>query len=77
MRYFQMGFTVLALIIGSPVGGLAAAKHPTMQMARYVAIEACTREAQAKYPDTGDSLTTSRNRMFAYVACIRNKGFAP
>lgn len=81
MRYSQIGIAVLALVL-SVASASAATKHAKaaagMSMSRFSAIMACSEQAQSQYPGTGgDSLTNSRDRMFAYVSCIRGKGFAP
>lgn len=79
MRHLQVTFA--ALLLGSVgVCGASAASHGTkvaMNMSRYAAIESCSRQAQSRYPSTGDSDSDRRNRAFAYVGCMRTLGFNP
>lgn len=76
MRHLVTAFAALSLGLAS-IGAASAAKKATMSTSRYMAVEACTQQAQSQYPSTGAEFTDGRNRRFVYAACMRTKGFAP
>jgi 4'-phosphopantetheinyl transferase EntD len=56
----------------------AAAKKTDATAARYAAVEACTRQAQAQAPAlAGDEGAQQRQRGALYIACMKKAGFRP
>jgi hypothetical protein len=77
MRYILTALATVSIGLACVSVADAAKKKAAMSMSRYAAIEACTAQARAQVASTNDEFQDGRNRSFAYVACMRSKGFTP
>jgi hypothetical protein len=66
-----LAFTLITIAIPAS----AATKKTDPTAARYAAIEACSRQAQAQSPGSSDD--DQRHRGLLYVACMKKAGFRP
>ena len=69
-----LAFTLITIAVPA----LAAPKKTDATTARYAAIEACSRQAQAQAPAiAGDDGQQQRHRGGLYIACMKKAGFRP
>ena len=66
---------IVALLVGASVTAFASLASAAMSPARYAAIEKCTQQALAQYPDTTTS--NQAQRASVYEACMTTAGQAP
>jgi hypothetical protein len=68
---------IVALLVGVSVAAVASLASAQINPQRYAAIEKCTQQALAQYPDTATGNSQMNARASVYEACIKAAGQAP
>jgi hypothetical protein len=72
-----MSRLIVVGLVSASVAGVVSLASAQISHERYIAIEKCTKQALAQYPDTASGESQQTARASVYEACMKAAGQAP